>query len=161
MKYLRPTHPTPLRLCTSIQLWTWATLRNFALDSQDIEALYCTLPHLTIVQLLDNKLIVPARDPCPYNPPVHILPLPDSDSSSSRTLASEASISNLIDQSHSDPTPSHSPSASNVFISLPLRNLSPSDAQPPSTILFPGSEHPELHQVSEPFPSGPDLTIGN
>jgi hypothetical protein len=159
MKYLRPTYPTPLRLCTSIQLWTWATLRNFALDSQDIEASYCTLPHLTAVQLLDDKLIVLSRDPRPYNPPVHILPLPDSDSSSSGSLASEASISNLIDQSHSDPTPSHSPSASDIFINLPLRNLSPSDAQPPSTILFPGSELPELPQVSEPFPSGPDLTL--
>jgi hypothetical protein len=96
MKYIRPTYPTPLQLCTSIQLWTWTALRNFVLDSQDVEASYCTLPHLTVIQLLDNNLIVPARDPCPYNPPVHILPLPGSHSSSSSSLASEASISNLI-----------------------------------------------------------------
>jgi hypothetical protein len=128
------------------------------LDSQDVEALYCILPHLTIIQLLDNNLTVPACDPCPYNPPVHILPLLDSNSSSSGSLASKASISNLNDQSHFDPTPSHSPSASNVFVNLLLRNLSPSEAQPPSTILFPRSELPELSQVSEPFPLGPDLT---
>jgi hypothetical protein len=123
MKYIRPTYPTPLQLCTSIKLWTWTTLRDFVLDSQDVEALYCILPHLTVIQLLDDNLIVPARDPRPYNPPVHILPLPDSHSSSSGSLASKASISNLINQSHSNPTPSHSPSASNVFINLPVTVL--------------------------------------
>jgi hypothetical protein len=158
MKYIQPSHPTPLRLHTSIRLWTWTTLRGLILDSQDVEASYCILPHFTIVQLLDGDLIVPARDPHPHNPPAHILPLPDSSNSSSGSLASEASISNLIDQSHSDPTPSHSPLASDVFINLPLQNLSPSEVQPPSTILFPGSASPESSPVLEPFPSGPDLT---
>jgi hypothetical protein len=153
MKYIRPSYPTPLQLRTLIKLWTWSTLQGFTLDSQDVEASYCLLPHLTVVQLLDDDLIVPARNPRPYNPPVHILPLPDSNNSRSSSSSSGDSITNLIDQSHSDPTPSHSPSASDVFINLPLRNLSPSEAQPPSTILFPGSKLPELPQVSEPFPS--------
>jgi hypothetical protein len=158
MKYIRPSYPTPLRLRTSTKFWTWSTLQGFALDPQDVEALYCLLPHLTIVQLLDDNLIVPARNPRPYNPPVHILPLLDSNSSRSGSSSSEDSIANLIDQSHSDPTPSHSPSASDVFINLPLRNLSPSEAQPQNTILFPGTGLSELSQVLEPSPSGPDLT---
>jgi hypothetical protein len=67
MKYIWPTYPTPLQLRTATKLWTWTTLQGFVLDSQDVEALYCLLPHLTIIQLLDNNLIIPACSPCPYN----------------------------------------------------------------------------------------------